>query len=470
MRALILVHRWFGVAFCLLFAMWFASGAIMHWVAYPELTEDERIAGLSTFAPAAITLSPVAVLEKIDRNDVTRLRLTAPGGHPVYVATLVDSTPLALDAATGAPPAVDAAFALASATAHATSSGLIKIAPAAAALADYDQWTVAGGLNAHRPLHRIALNDAAGTELYVSSLTGEVVRDTTRYERVFNYAGSVLHWLYPTALRKHAAAWNALVWWLSLIATLGALAGAALGVLRARRFSSPYQGWQYWHHVLGLCCATFVLTWIFSGWLSMDSGTIFSDGRASADEIARINGPLLTSAEEAAVFRRAYSSLPDSGKGLREMEWFRLGGFNIERTIAADGTPAFSNSGGARTFPPHVIALAAQRLGQDCTVSPADDSYAARSRTAGAPVYRIVCGDTWWHVDSADGRIVEKLDASRRAYRWAFRALHTLDFPALTAHPALHHFVVMLLCAAGFAFSMTGVVIGWRRLRARGAG
>ena len=29
MRALTVLHRWFGVAFCLLFAMWFASGAVI---------------------------------------------------------------------------------------------------------------------------------------------------------------------------------------------------------------------------------------------------------------------------------------------------------------------------------------------------------------------------------------------------------------------------------------------------------
>ena len=37
----------------------------------------------------------------------------------------------------------------------------------------------------------ITLNDAPGTEIYVSSITGEVVRDATRRERVWNYVGSV---------------------------------------------------------------------------------------------------------------------------------------------------------------------------------------------------------------------------------------------------------------------------------------
>ena len=48
MRALILVHRWMGIAFCLLFAMWFATGIVMHFVAFPALTDEERLEGLGT--------------------------------------------------------------------------------------------------------------------------------------------------------------------------------------------------------------------------------------------------------------------------------------------------------------------------------------------------------------------------------------------------------------------------------------
>jgi hypothetical protein len=47
MRALILLHRWLGVAFCLLFAMWFATGMVMHFVPFPALSEIERIGGLA---------------------------------------------------------------------------------------------------------------------------------------------------------------------------------------------------------------------------------------------------------------------------------------------------------------------------------------------------------------------------------------------------------------------------------------
>jgi hypothetical protein len=43
--------------------------------------------------------------------------------------------------------------------------------------------------------------------------------------------------------------------------------------------------------------------------------------------------------------------------------------------------------------------------------------------------------------------------------------LHTLDVPFLTARPVLRSALVVGLCGFGFAFSLTGVIVAWRRLR-----
>jgi hypothetical protein len=81
-----------------------------------------------------------------------------------------------------------------------------------------------------------------------------------------------------------------------------------------------------------------------------------------------------------------------------------------------------------------------------------------------APVYRLVCGADWFDIDGASGVLLEKLDASRRAYHWLYGGLHRLDFPVLTARPALRTALIVVLCGCGFIFSLTGIVIAWRRL------
>lgn len=461
MRALVLIHRWLGVAFCLLFAMWFASGMVMHFVPFPALGEAERIAGLLAHEPTGVAIAPRDALKMLGERDLQRLRLIAPAGTPVYIGARHDGTITALDARSGKKLTVDGTFALASARAHARVIGLDAARPHLVATESHDQWTVPNGFDARRPLHRVALNDAANTVLYVSSVTGEVVLDTSHFERTWSWVGSVLHWFYPTILRKHWATWDSTVWWLSLFAMIGALTGTALGVVRLNALRSPFRGWMRWHHILGLTCAVFVLAWIFSGWLSMDHGRFFSDGKLTADELTRINGPALSASD--------LSGLEDIKTQFREIEWFQFAGQTAMRVIDQSGTRQLRvGTQNGSWLSTAQINNAVRSLGLSCaqaTAIPAHDAYAARSVAVGAPVYRIICGETWFHIDGADGRIIEKLDASRRSYRWAYQALHTLDFPGLAQREKLRTALIMVLCSAGLTFSLTGVVIGWRRLK-----
>ena len=472
MRALILLHRWLSVAFCLLFAMWFASGIAMHFVPFPVFTETERFTGLGSIDRARVKHGPAEALGSSGIEGAARIRLMQRSDGPVYLVQGSTRT-VALHAADLSDAAVHSqrlALAIAmdnTAHRHWDASAAQIFDPAA-----YDQWTVPNFFDRHRPLYRVALNDDRGTELDVSTITGEVVLDTTRRQRAWNYVGSIAHWIYPTALRKHPAAWSRLLWWLSFLALIGASAGAAIGTLRlgatGSRFSSPYRGWQAWHHWLGLCCMPFVLTWIFSGWLSIDSGALFSTGKPTDAEAALITGT------------PAWNVLPrDEIQRLsaetREVEWFAFGGQIYRRERSSINRQQLLVAGGARGVdsPDRAfldrdeIEAAVGHLARSCeasrVVSP-DDDYPVASNTPGAPVFRLICGDDWYHVDAANGALLGKLDLSRRAYRWLYGALHTFDLPVLMARPALRTRLIVALCGCGFVFSLTGVVIAWRRL------
>jgi hypothetical protein len=469
MRALVVVHRWLGVAFCLLFAMWFASGIVMHFVPFPALTEAERFEGLAKIdltlprrdLPAAIAASRIP--------DATRARLIARDDGIVYIFK-GPSGIRALMAADLSPATVQSAsMALKLATGHARRRGMTTHAASVEELADYDQWTVSNGLDPHRPIYRVALNDEPATELYVSSTTGEVVRDTTRRERWWNYAGSVVHWIYPTVLRRHPDLWLGTVWSLSLAALIAALTGAVVGIWRIRvtagRAASPYIGWQAWHHWLGLCSMIFVLSWIFSGWLSMDHGQLFSSSKPSPAEFAKVAGMNK--------WPESSSAAASLSRGVREIEWFPFGGriYRRERAAFDIQTLALNSDVTPReqAFVQAADVLAMSRdLDAGCQppiiVMPTDD-YGAESTLPGAPVYRLVCGDTWFHIDGASGTLVERLDSSRRAYRWVYQALHTLDFPILNAHPLVRTLLITVLCLVGMLFSITAIAIGWRRLK-----
>lgn len=471
MSAIILTHRWLGIAFCLLFAMWFASGIVMHFVPFPSLTEAERFAGL---LPLNREEARIAIADAVAASgiaDATRVRLIRRSDGLAYVIT-GPSRVRAVHASDGSDASVTSPdVALAVAQDHAGSRGLDAARAAILDQADYDQWTVPNGFDRHRPLFRVALGDAAGTEVYVSSRTGEVVLDTTRSERGWNLVGSVLHWIYPTVLRRNWALWDGFVWTLSLLALIAALLGAALGLtrikMRGRVVSTPYHGWHALHHVIGLVATVFVLSWIFSGWLSMDHGRLFSRGQLTSAEAGVVSG----APDWAAAW--ALDQRPISSSA-REIEWFAFNGKVYRRDRMALGSqtlvkaadrPDARQTGFLGGHDIHELTI---RLASGCgapSVLAHDDDYPAQSTIPVAPVYRSRCGDLWFDIDGADGSVLQRLDASRRAYRWFYSALHTFDFAILMAHPRLRDVLIVGLCGLGFAFALTGVVIGWRRLR-----
>ncbi len=203
-RSLFLVHRWFGVAMCMLFAMWFATGIIMMYVEYPELTEEERLATLAPLDLARVTFSvdEAIAASKLDGRIAT-IALSAIGARPAYrlrddagaVAVVLRRRrqPLRGPRA-GLGGCCGAALGL---------RGGRRARDLRAARSTSINGRCRAVLDEHRPLHRVAIGDERGTVVYVSDTTGQIVRDTHRTERAWNWLGSTFHWIYPYQLRRH---------------------------------------------------------------------------------------------------------------------------------------------------------------------------------------------------------------------------------------------------------------------------
>ena len=84
MRVLTWLHRWWGVLFCLLFAMWFGSGIVMHFVPFPARSAD-RYAALSPIDPAAVFHSPGQAIAKAAIAGVLRVALIGRSDGPIYL-------------------------------------------------------------------------------------------------------------------------------------------------------------------------------------------------------------------------------------------------------------------------------------------------------------------------------------------------------------------------------------------------
>src|SRR6202790_1632275 len=92
-------HRWAGVVLCLLFAMWFASGAVLHFVGFPSLSRGDHHAGSEAIDLSRVFINPSDALARAPL--AIDLRLVSVAGRPVYVAEQPKGTWLRIAGDTG---------------------------------------------------------------------------------------------------------------------------------------------------------------------------------------------------------------------------------------------------------------------------------------------------------------------------------------------------------------------------------
>lgn len=481
-RWLYLIHRWLGIGMCLLIAMWFFSGIVMMYVGFPQLTFEERLSALPVLQPESVQVPPARLLEGLpDEARIRSLKLTTLHNRPVYQLRTASGAYYTGFADTGESLGeVTAEKARASASAFYRGSATIR----AREVVDMDQWTVSGSLHPHRPLHKISFDDAAATQLYVSSLTGEVVRDTTRNERVWNWLGANLHWIYPRVLRQHATLWHWVIVVLSLIGLVSIVTGGIIGYMRLRirkkyrgRDVTPYRGWMKWHHLLGLATFVFLTTFMFSGLMSMNPWDVFTPSQSYADLREHYRGDT-RNVGDATDFERLREALRNASD-IKQVEWHWLAGQAIPVAIAApyDYRAILS----AKTDSRALLALGKQRLQTQMQQYAPEAKlldeqwignydlyyYSHHQRWRPLPVLRLRFDNpdrSWVYLDGATGELLSHQTRHSRVQRWLYHGLHSLDFNFLIQHRPAWDIVVIVLSALGFFLAATSVVIGWRRL------
>lgn len=497
-RYLFLVHRWLGIVACVFFAMWFISGVVMMYVGYPKLTERERLQHLPPIDAQLNLLSPKQALDAAGiTGPLSELRLAnASAGKPVYLISPANKKPdamgskkparvsstVVIDAQSGERLRnVDVQHALASAAAYAGKGATVSYLDSV----DEDAFTHSRALDAHRPLHRIEINDQDATLVYVSGKTGEVVRDATRNERLWNYAGAWIHWLYPFRGNFFNAYWTDIVIYLSILGIVAAITGTIVGITRWR-FSRPYRngshspyknGIMKWHHIVGLLFALITITWIFSGLMSMNPWRIFDSGAQPLRTELMQGGPLTISAQDAA----PKNLLAAIDHPVRELRWTHNLGLSTVLAYGAVGAPSLldSHSATARTIDQDALLASARQLlpAPVASVEQLDQYdlyyYAREPHTMGGgsekplPILRVIFDDphaTWVHIDPHTGLVLGKIDNHKRTSRWLFAMLHSWDWLPLLDRRPLWDILLIILSVGGATLSITGVIIGWRRL------
>ena len=471
------LHRRLGLIVGPAVLLWFLSGVVLLWVPYPSLTEGEWFAAARAMSMRECCLSLVSLLQKLERPEgVETVRLRMVGDRPVAVAQSLNGSLVALAADRG------------DALAPFTEEGIERIVQPFAAgrmieaveLIDHDVWTVHQRFDPYRPLWKVQLSGERRSVLYVSSVTGDVVQDTTADERRWNLVGAVIHWWYLPWLRRHWGWWDQVVWWVSAIGTVTVVAG---GLILGREWvkhgwSGLFTGRWKVHRVLGVIAGISACCWMASGWLSMDHGRWFSDGKINVEDRERFMGGRLIPSD---VESMADFSATLADETVKEIRLIKMNGIVHLVARTSPSQQAIWEMTGPdesprEAFQDEVVKAAARPLLGDGVLritkpgeidldscSKTDDETASpflQVETSGPKSKGVL-------INGGTGAVVERQDSSRRLYHRLFDGLHRWDVAWLSQHCDVRRMLMSLWCLLGAGLAGSGIWGGLRRPHAK---
>jgi len=185
-RSLIFTHRWLGVALSVIFMLWFASGIVMMYWSFPDVSARDRRERAPVLNASQIKLSPEQAYAKLGVDQPAgSVQLISFDGRPVYrfggggggrggrrgggggtAMVYADDGAIQTE--------VDDAMVdrVASAWAGKPLSEAQKVS-----VEEIDQWTVGSQLRTLRPLYKYTFND--GQQIYIGGRDAEVKQYTS---------------------------------------------------------------------------------------------------------------------------------------------------------------------------------------------------------------------------------------------------------------------------------------------------
>jgi hypothetical protein len=493
LRLLIFLHRWVGIAICLVFLLWFPSGIGMMYWTYPDVSAGDKLDRSPALDSSKVVLSPVEAAEKLGvEASPAQIRLNTFDGRPVYRVAgggrggggrggggriiYADTGEEQTDVSHEMRDRIAGAW-----TGKPASAARIE------SIDEVDQWTIQ---YRNRPLYKYSWPN--GEQLYVAGNSGDVIQYTTLGSRIAAHVSAIPHWVYYTPLRKRQPVWINFMIYTALIGTISSIVGIVIGVwmyspskryrLAGRPTGIPYRGQKRWHTIFGLVFGIATATWAFSGLLSLGPFPILERLQGGDGGQRRGGGQNVAGALRGRVQMADFASTHPrdllakaSHLQIKELEFTSFDGKPVfaanlgsagTQMISPDGTPIAE-------FDRQQIIDIVKKAAPDANVVETriveqyDLYYLDRTRQRPLPVILALMNDeakTRYYIDPKTARVVQTYSNRNWINRWLYNGLHSLNFPWLYNYRPLWDIVVITFMLGGTALCVTSLVLGWRVL------
>lgn len=458
-------HRILGSLLSILFAIWFLSGLVMIYHSFPRVNKTDKwskMENLKDFGnlpaweeiqasiPAAERIKRITLNENLgqlvfyiqtDKGNYERTadfseRTTVNVTHIRQTVSKWNQSPI---------ERIDTLYTL-------------------------EQWIPFGALKQHFPIYKYYFADQDKHQLYVSSKTAEVLQYTNREERCWAWLGAIPHWIYFTSLRQDIDRWIAVVVTLSGIGSLFCLTGLYLGIrdirlARRQQRLSPYKKWWYkWHHLVGTFFGVFVLTFCFSGMMSLVRVEDFGI-RSRLDfnphqflNEMKVDSYLLD-------YRKVIQACPHP---IRQFEWSQFGSIPLYQTQTDNGIITWDARQADSVKVLNLTATDVRQVLQDIHgeqsqieiqwLTEQETYYTSRKKQLPLPVWKVQIKDSdasCYYIDPAHGTY-RYVNRPARWQHWMYPAWHSLQIPGLVTRPWFWFLLMWFLMLGGTFVSISG--------------
>jgi hypothetical protein len=467
------IHRISGRIICLLFLMWFVTGLVLIYHAFPNVKDAQRNEKKEPLSAAAEWPDIQTLLSRIPEPDaaISGIRLYRFQGQTLFdVKTQKGAYTLCADMSQTPLPVTWE-------TVRRTARQWVD-APAfrVDTLQERDQWIMYSSYLRKMPVYKFYYQDEERHQLYIAARTGEVLQFTTKSERFWAWVGAIPHKFYFPFIRKDADRWILLITLGGIVGCIAAVSGLCTGlsVVRRRykathRIECPYRKRRYrWHHITGLIFGLFLITWAFSGAMSMQKipqwvVKTYGNYRISPEEL---RGPLPTAEEYVMDYRAVRKAYPE----VKEIEWSNFGRTPVYNLIIGNRTLSLD----ASTVAGNELSLSESQVEEairnvhgdeaELRITPIrayDEYYLTRKGDLPLPVYKVEIKNvdkSRYYVNPKTGDF-KYINRSRMVKKWVFSGLHYFQIKWLVDRPILWTLTIWIVSIGGAIVCLTGTII-----------